>query len=81
MKYYVDFSGYLTIEADSSDDAERKMWALINSLNMTGDYSDDVWDIENIEPIFSSAQEILESGAHIISQGDSEVIAMPPEGV
>lgn len=81
MKYYVDFSGYLTIEADSSDDAERKMWALIHSLNMTGDYSDDVWDIENIEPIFPSTQEILESGAHIISQGDSEVIAMPPEGV
>lgn len=81
MKYYVDFSGYLTIEADSSDDAERKMWALINSLSMTGDYSDDVWDIENIEPIFPNPQEILESGAHIISQGDSEVIAMPPEGV
>ena len=81
MKYYVDFSGYVTIEADSAYDAELKMWALIDSLDITEDYSVDAWDIENIEPIFSNTQEILESGAHIISQGDSEVIAMPPEGV
>ena len=81
MKYYVDFSGSITIEADSAYDAELKMWALINSLDITGDYSVGVWDIENIEPPFPSPQEILESGAHIISQGDSEVITMPLEGV
>lgn len=80
MKYYVDFSGYLTIEANSAEEAEQKMWALINSLNMTGDYSDDVWDIENVEPI-PNAQELLEQGYHIISQGDEVIAAMPPEGV
>ena len=77
MKYYVDFSGYLTIEADSSDDAERKMWALIHSLNMTGDYSDDVWDIENIEACYDAA-ELLEDGAHIISQGNQTIVVYPP---
>lgn len=49
MKYWVDFSGYLKIEADSPEDAERKMWELINSHNLTGDFSDDVWEIEGIE--------------------------------
>ena len=50
MEYWVDFSGYLKIKADSKEDAERKMWELINEhFNVSGDYSDDVWDIENIE--------------------------------
>lgn len=47
--YWVDFRGYLKIKADSIDDAERKMWKLINSFSLSGDYSDDVWDIEGIE--------------------------------
>ena len=49
MKYWVDFSGYLKIEADSPEDAERKMWEWINSHSLTGDFSDDVWDIDGIE--------------------------------
>ena len=49
MKYWVDFSGYLKIEADSPEDAERKMWEWINSHNLTGDFSDDVWDIDGID--------------------------------
>ena len=49
MKYWIDFSGYLKVEADSPEDAERKMWELINSYNLTGDFSDDVWDIDGIE--------------------------------
>lgn len=48
-EYWVDFGGYLKVRATSSDDAERKMWNLINSISMTGDFSDDVWDIESIE--------------------------------
>lgn len=50
MEYWVDFSGYLKIKADSKEDAERKMWKLINErFNVSGDYSDDVWDIDGIE--------------------------------
>ena len=49
MKYWVDFRGYLKIEADSPEDAERKMWKLIDSHNLPVDFSDNVWEIEGIE--------------------------------
>lgn len=50
-EYWIDFSGYLKVKATSSDDAERKMWNFINSISMTGDFSDDVWDIDCIEKV------------------------------
>lgn len=49
-EFWVDFSGYLRVKAENADDAERKMWKLINEkFNLTGDFSDDVWDVENVE--------------------------------
>lgn len=48
MKFWVDFSGYMSIEANSQEEANTKFWDWVNSLNVTGDYSDDVWDVESI---------------------------------
>lgn len=50
-EYWVDFSGYLKVKATSLDDAERKMWHFINTISLTGDFSDDVWDIDCIEEV------------------------------
>ncbi len=51
-KFYIDFSGYLKVEANTPREAEEKFWRLVNSqFNLTGDYSDDVWDIDGIEEI------------------------------
>lgn len=59
-QFWVDFSGYLKVEADSKEDAERKMWEWINSHNLTGDFSDDVWDIDCIEEVDEGREEIVE---------------------
>lgn len=40
-KYYVDFQGYCSIEANSADEAERKFWA--------GEGFDHVVEIDGIE--------------------------------
>lgn len=50
-EYWIDFSGYLKVKATSETDAERKMWHFINSMSLTGDFSDDVWDIDGIEKV------------------------------
>ena len=49
-EFYVDFSGYMKIRADSKEEADDKFWELVNTrFNLSGDYSDDVWDVDNIE--------------------------------
>lgn len=54
-EYWIDFSGYLKVKATSPDDADRKMWNLINSMSMIDnffdDFSDDEWEIESIEKV------------------------------
>lgn len=54
-EYWVDISGYLKIKANSPEEAERKWWDFVNArMNMSGDYSDDVWDIEAIEEVVNN---------------------------
>lgn len=50
-EFWVDFSGYLKVKADSPEEAERKFWRFINKGKdlFSGDLSDDVWNIEDIE--------------------------------
>lgn len=48
-KYYIDFQGYCTIEANSADEAERKFWEGLRSP--TEDSFDDVWNIDGIEMV------------------------------
>ena len=50
-EFWIDFSGYMKIKADSKEEAARKFWNFIaNDINpSTGDLSDDVWEIECIE--------------------------------
>jgi len=38
-KYFVDFEGYVTINADSKEEAKEKFWAWISS----DDYEDDCY--------------------------------------
>ena len=51
MKFWVDFNGYLKIEAEDKNDAESKFWDWVNSISASGDFSDDVWDVDVIEPV------------------------------
>ena len=48
MKYWIDFSGYVCVEADSDGDAERLFWAKFVK-DVSEPFSDDVWDIDGIE--------------------------------
>lgn len=59
MKYWVDFSGYMKVEATSADEAERKFWHFINKgIDLShGDLSDDVWDIDGIEAVVEEKTE------------------------
>lgn len=53
-EYWIDFSGYLKVKAESADEAEQKFWDFIHEhidLSHT-DLSDDVWDIDGIEIVF-----------------------------
>lgn len=48
-KFWIDFSGYVTVEAENADEAERKFWHAINTkcpFLTWGGFSDDVWDVD-----------------------------------
>ena len=48
-KFWIDFSGYVTVEAENADEAERKFWHAINTqCGFCGrsEFSDEVWDID-----------------------------------
>lgn len=50
MKFWIDFSGYVCVDAESKEDAEQKMWDAINrTLAFPTCFDDDVWKIDNIE--------------------------------
>ena len=49
-KFWIDFSGYVCVEAENAEQADQKMWDAINqTLAFPTDFSDDVWDIDGIE--------------------------------
>lgn len=50
-EFWVDFSGYMKVKAETPEEAERKFWKFINEgIDLShGDLSDDVWDVEGIE--------------------------------
>lgn len=47
MKWYIDFSGYCEIEANSAEEAEAKFWKGLRTP--CEDAFNDVWDIDSIE--------------------------------
>lgn len=47
-KYWIDFSGYLCVEAENEDEAERLFWAEFVK-DVKEPFFDDVWDIDGIE--------------------------------
>ncbi len=53
-EYWIDFSGYLKVEAENADEAERKFWNAVNTkcpfLGRDG-FSDDVWDLDATEEV------------------------------
>lgn len=48
MKYWIDFSGYVCVEAESAEDAESKFWQKFVP-DASEPFSDDVWNIDGIE--------------------------------
>lgn len=47
MKWYVDFTGYCEIEAETAEEAETKFWKGVRPP--CEEAFNDVWDIDNIE--------------------------------
>jgi len=47
MRFYIDFSGYCMVEAESAEEAEQKFWDGLRPPCEDG--FDDVYDIECIE--------------------------------
>lgn len=61
-QFWVDFSGYLKVFADTPEEAERKFWAFVNNsidLSYSG-MCDDVWDIEGIEEVVEGREVAVE---------------------
>ena len=51
-KFYIDFSGYVVVEAENADEAERKFWNAIHRhcpFDSCQDFRDDVWDLDATE--------------------------------
>lgn len=55
--FYIDFSGYFKIEAEDEHDAESKFWSWVNTVSANGEIWDDVWDIDNVEPVEDESEE------------------------
>lgn len=53
-EFWIDFSGYVTVEAENDDEAERKFWHAINTkcpfLDKDG-FKDDVWDVDATQEV------------------------------
>ena len=50
--FWINFSGYVKVTADSKEDAERKMWDAINrTLAFPTCFDEDEWEIEGIEEV------------------------------
>lgn len=52
-EYWIDFSGYVKVEAENADEAERKFWGTINTNNpfLRCGFSEDVWDLDATEEV------------------------------
>lgn len=48
MKFWIDFSGYVCVEAKSAEEAERLFWERFVK-DVAEPFSDDVWDIDGVE--------------------------------
>lgn len=48
--FYVDFSGYVMVSAETEEEAEKLFWEkFVYQIVSNNDCYDDVWDIESIE--------------------------------
>ena len=48
--FYVDFSGYVMVSAETKEEAEKLFWEkFVYQVVSNSDCYDDVWDIESIE--------------------------------
>ena len=45
-EFWIDFSGYVKVEAENGDEAERKFWHAKSPFRGAEGFSDDVWDID-----------------------------------
>lgn len=50
MEYFVDFSGYFRVEADSEEDALARVRSFLDATPLPDEFVDNTWDLENVEP-------------------------------
>lgn len=53
-EFWIDFSGYVTVEAENADEAERKFWDAVHTkcpFHFKDGFTIDVWDIDNTQEV------------------------------
>jgi hypothetical protein len=76
-KFWIDFSGYVCVEAENAEQAENKMWdAIHRTLAFPTDFCDDVWDIDGVEE-WADNQSLLET---VYSEKDINIMKVLAAG-
>lgn len=50
-EYWIDFSGYVKIEAENEKEAEYKFWHAKSPFRSVEGFSEDVWGLDGIEEV------------------------------
>ena len=70
-KFWIDFSGYVCVDAESAEEAENKMWdAIHRTLAFPTDFYDDVWEVEGVKE-WKDDQSLLET---VYSEREIEIM-------
>lgn len=67
MQFWVDFSGYACVEAETKEEADEKMRNVIHKAFDGREVFDDVWDIDEIEERVDSP--LVEDGFYEFEPG------------
>lgn len=58
-EYWIDFCGYVKVEAEDADDAVLKFSTTKSPFRDNSDFSNDVWEIESIKEITDNDEEVV----------------------
>ena len=71
-EYWIDFCGYVKVEAEDVDDAVLKFCTTKSPFRGNSDFSNDVWEIESIKEITDNDEELIFTNPNAPSLQDIE---------